>query len=152
MPHDADLIQQLQWDLQSMFDTPDAAEEAFYEALENADLELMMAVWDRAEDVVCIHPAGKRLEGYQTVEHSWRSIFSKGATMQFEITDQRRIVTSRQAVHLIYENITMGSNVALVLSTNVYRLTADGWRMVLHHASPTPTSSTRKAADPGTLH
>jgi hypothetical protein len=31
-------------------------------------------------------------------------------------------------------------------TTNAYRLTADGWRMILHHASPPARASAEPAA------
>ena len=44
-----------------IFPTPQDAESAFYEALERADLEQMMAVWSEDEEIVCVHPGGPRL-------------------------------------------------------------------------------------------
>jgi len=47
-----------------IFPTAQDAENAFYEALERADLEGMMAVWSEDEEIVCVHPAGQRLAGH----------------------------------------------------------------------------------------
>jgi len=40
-----------------VFSSPEAAEEAFYRALQKGDLDLMMAVWDEDENISCVHPA-----------------------------------------------------------------------------------------------
>ena len=45
------------------FPTPQDAEAAFYDALENADLEAMMEVWSEDEEVSCVHPGGRRIAG-----------------------------------------------------------------------------------------
>ena len=41
-----------------MFATPEEAEHAFYEALEQGDTVRLMQVWADDEEVVCIHPGG----------------------------------------------------------------------------------------------
>ena len=51
----------------STFPTPQDAEAAFYEALETGDLETMMEVWAEDEEIVCVHPGGPRLAGYDQV-------------------------------------------------------------------------------------
>ena len=61
-----------------IFPTAQDAEAAFYEALERADLALMMAVWSEDEDIVCVHPGGPRLAGQDQVRASWRQILAGG--------------------------------------------------------------------------
>ena len=61
-----------------IFPTAQDAENAFYEALERADLERMMAVWAEDEEIVCVHPGGPRLTGQDQVRESWRQIFAGG--------------------------------------------------------------------------
>ena len=50
-----------------IFPTAQDAENAFYEALERADLDGMMAVWAEDEDIVCVHPGGPRVSGPRAV-------------------------------------------------------------------------------------
>lgn len=50
--------------------SPQDIEQAFYEALEAADLEALMDLWADDEHVVCIHPGGPRVEGYHDVRDS----------------------------------------------------------------------------------
>src|SRR5690349_3843232 len=69
-----------------LFPTPQDAETAFYEAFERADLAAMMAVWAESDDVVCIHPSGPRLTGFEAVRESWVQIFSNGSQLRVRAT------------------------------------------------------------------
>ena len=52
----------------------------------------------------------------------------------------RRVDALASAVHNVLERVEVmtdsGPTNAFVLATNVYHKTAQGWRMVAHHASP----------------
>ncbi len=120
-----------------MFETPQAAETAFYEAFERKDLTAMMAVWAQDEAVVCVHPMGPRLQGRVDIEDSWAGIFAGGGTLVFEISACQSLHAETLAIHNVYENISFGAEQrSIVVATNVYRRGEDGWRMWLHHGSP----------------
>ena len=123
--------------------TPEQAESAFYSAFEIGDLEAMMAVWSPEDNIVCIHPHGPRLTGREDIRDSWRQIMENSPPMRFSIDGLNSVHSNELAIHYVNENIHVGSNVGpefTILATNVYQRTADGWRMILHHASPTPES------------
>src|SRR6202008_4839320 len=73
-----------------LFPTPDDAETAFYDAFERADVAAMMAVWAESDDIVCIHPQGPRLAGFEAVRESWAQIFAGGAQLRVRTTEERR--------------------------------------------------------------
>ncbi|MGA7799440.1 MAG: nuclear transport factor 2 family protein [Gammaproteobacteria bacterium] len=134
------------------FSSPQAAETAFYGALERADLEAMMAVWGDADDIACIHPGGRRLSGRAAIRASWQQMFTAGPHLRFSITHRHTIADDALVVHIVDEHIEAGARrYPPVITTNVYRLTQAGWQIVLHHACPSPP-----AADPdkdnGRLH
>ena len=89
-----------------IFPTPQDAETAFYEALERADLELMMAVWSEDEEIVCVHPGGPRLAGQDQVRESWRQMFAGGASARLHVTQQITIAGTMVAVHSVHENFS----------------------------------------------
>lgn len=123
-----------------VFSSPEAVEEAFYRAMQNSDLELMMAVWDEDENISCVHPGGQRLDGRAAVRQSWEQIFANSPGMEFQLTDVSHYYDQSLAVHVLHEHIRLGKDGRRqppVVATNVYRLTGNGWRMVMHHASPT---------------
>ena len=139
-----------------IFPTAQDAETAFYEALERADLEAMMAVWAEDEEIVCVHPAGQRLTGPEQVRESWRQIFSGGSNMRLQVAQQVAIAGMMVAVHSVHEIITVSGEKrprAPVVATNVYLRTAAGWRMIVHHASPAPGAPAAAAPEePKILH
>lgn len=129
------------------FHNLEEAEAAFYDAFECKDLEAMMRAWAMGEDVECVHPMGPRLSGFEAVRESWRRIFADGVRHSFRIGDARTSQNPRLAIHLLHEHIITTPSAAPyppVIATNVYRLTNEGWRMILHHASPAPA---RRQAD-----
>ena len=141
-----------------LFPTPDDAEAAFYDAFERADLAAMMVVWAEGEDVVCVHPSGPRLTGFEAVRESWMQIFTANIKLAVRVTESRRLDGPSVAVRSVVESITApGATDApqLVNATNIYVLTDAGWRIAMHHASPPEQSAAAEedeAAQPHTLH
>lgn len=138
-----------------IFPTPQDAEAAFYEALERADLELMMAVWAEDEEILCVHPGGARLTGQDQVRNSWRQILAGGARARVHLTQQVAISGPMVAVHSVHENFSMPGDkrpVQAVVATNVYLRTAAGWRMIVHHGSPAPGQAEPPREAPKILH
>lgn len=126
-----------------MFSSAAAAEAAFYEAFSTADLSAMMAVWAAAADIVCIHPAGPRLEGFDEIQHSWALILADGMPRSFTLRGRLVLGTDDMRIHILEENITVPGTAFVappVLATNAYRRLHDGWYMILHHASVAPNT------------
>jgi len=135
------------------FATPTEAEDAFYQAFARCDLKAMMQVWLDAPHIECIHPGSPRLQGFAAIQSSWERIFAAGEQLLFQITRHNCTQSINLAVHSISEQIQSAGNqpsvVAEVIATNIYELTANGWRMVLHHASP---ARAHPSASPTTMH
>jgi ketosteroid isomerase-like protein len=136
--------------------SPDDTEQQFYEALQQADLERLMAVWADEDDICCVHPGGPRIVGLGAIRSAFATIFTQGAvTVHREHV--RRLHNGDSAIHQVLERVQVsgadGPQSAWVIATNVYLKTALGWRMVVHHASP---GSAHEAQDlgeaPSTLH
>ncbi len=121
-----------------LYPTPDDAESAFYDAFERGDLAAMMAVWAEADEVVCVHPQGPRLVGFDAVRQGWMQIFSGAARLRVQTAEEHRFDGATVAVHSLVEIVSPagGGASGSVHATNVYELTEGGWRMVVHHASP----------------
>lgn len=123
-----------------MPDTPDATEVAFYEALRLADIDRLMACWADDDDIVCIHPGGPRVTGCSAIRSAFEAVFAHSGSIQVRPESIRRMATLGGAVHCVLERIEIvsasGPLLAYVIATNVYHQTPQGWRLVLHHASP----------------
>ena len=89
-----------------LFPTPDDAETAFYEAFERADLAAMMVVWAEGEDVVCVHPSGPRLTGFEAVRESWMQIFASNVKLNVRVSEASRFDGPSVAVRSVVEAIT----------------------------------------------
>jgi uncharacterized protein (TIGR02246 family) len=125
----------------SNFASADQAESEFYRAIQANDLPAMMAVWSDEDDIVCIHPQGPRLEGHEQIRESWTQILQNSPPIRFRLTGQRRIDGDSIAIRYVNENIYIADDQEpqfTIHATNVYRRTSKGWRIILHHASPTP--------------
>ncbi len=136
--------------------SPDATEAQFYEALQQADIDKLMAIWSDDEDIACVHPGGLRLLGAGAIRASFEAIFANGA-IDVHPDKVRRLHTHASAVHHVLERVQAqtdeGRQTAFAIVTNVYLFTEQGWRMVLHHASPGTTRELQEISEaPSTLH
>ena len=117
----------------------DDVEVAFYEALQNGDLEQLMACWADEDDIVCVHPGGPRLVGAAAIRQAFEQMFAQGSILATP-ERLRRVEALGASVHNVLERIDQqtaeGMRRAWVVATNVYLKTAQGWRLVAHHASP----------------
>jgi ketosteroid isomerase-like protein len=117
------------------------AEQAFYEAFETGDIDAMMSVWAKIDDILCIHPQGPRLIGRGAIEASWREILRSSMGVRVQRSDLRTFADQALTVHVLYENIWVPGETAPrppILATNAYRYSKLGWHLVLHHAGPAP--------------
>ncbi|SFU80607.1 Ketosteroid isomerase homolog [Polaromonas sp. YR568] len=134
----------------------DDIEAAFYEALQNGDIEKLMACWGDEDDIICVHPGGARLVGPAAIRATFDAMFSNG-TIRAQPIKVRKVETMSASVHSVLERIEVlteeGPRHAYVIATNVYHKTAQGWRMVAHHASPgTPREMQEVSETPTVLH
>ena len=119
--------------------TPDDIEQTFYEALHNADIQQLMSCWAEEDEIVCVHPGGPRLIGPGAIRAAFEAMFANGS-VQATPEKVRRLDAGACSVHSVVERVAVmtddGPQHAFVVATNVYVKTAQGWRMVAHHASP----------------
>jgi uncharacterized protein (TIGR02246 family) len=122
-----------------VFATAEAAEEAFYDAMQRGDLAAMMALWADDDDAVCVHPSGARLVGMEAIRASFEEIFAQGG-VDVRPSQARVQQGALIAVHNLVEKVVvsgrMGTEIVECIATNVYLKHASGWRIVLHHSTP----------------
>ncbi|MFJ2774471.1 nuclear transport factor 2 family protein [Streptomyces sp. NPDC087300] len=102
-----------------------------------------------AEDAIsCVHPGWPVLTGRGEVLRSYALIMANTEYIQFFLTDLKVGVAGDTALVTCTENILSGGPPPegggelgplvgqLVVATNVFRRTPDGWKLWSHHASP----------------
>lgn len=143
----------------ALFTSPEAVEQAFYEAMERGDLDTMMQCWLDEDDIVCLHPNGPRLVGTDAIRRGWQQIFDNGA-VKLRVSARHRQSFMMMAIHNVVEwvqvkNAEVSVGEIALFATNIYAKTPLGWRMILHHASPVPdqgTPETQEPVAPSVLH
>jgi uncharacterized protein (TIGR02246 family) len=122
-----------------------AANLAFYRALEARDLDGMAAVWLQDDSVSCVHPGWHRLDGWEEIRRSWENIFSNSRPWAVSCEDIRIAVAGELAWVTCVEVITPfggdeEEDAARMQATNLFGRVEGRWRLVHHHASPSPVS------------
>jgi ketosteroid isomerase-like protein len=136
--------------------SPDDIELELYEAMRRGDIERLMAVWSDDDEICCVHPGGGRLLGVGAIRASFEAMFGNG-TIDAEPHRVRRLESHSSAVHSVLERIRIatadGEQFAWVVATYVYLKSAQGWRLVAHHASPGSADEGQESAEAtSTLH
>jgi ketosteroid isomerase-like protein len=134
----------------------DDVEIEFYEAMQRGDIDRLMALWSDDEEIACVHPGGPRLIGAPAIRASFEAMFANG-TIDARPEKVRRLDAHSTAVHSVLERIRVltpdGERFAWVVATNVYLKSAQGWRLVAHHASPGTIAEAQDVAETAsTLH
>ncbi|MFE0640220.1 nuclear transport factor 2 family protein [Streptomyces sp. NPDC058877] len=143
----------------------EAANTAFYEAMETGDFEGLAGLWldegaDGAAPVTCVHPGWPVLTGRGEVLRSYALIMANTEYIQFFLTDLRISLAGDTALVTCTENILSGGPAEdgaelgplvgqLVVATNVFRRTPEGWRIWSHHASPVLASNEEDGPETG---
>jgi ketosteroid isomerase-like protein len=132
----------------------DDVETEFYEALQRGDIDRLMALWSDDDEIACVHPGGPRLVGAPAIRASFDAMFSNGA-IDARPEKVRRLDAHSTAVHSVLERIRVltaeGERFAWVIATNVYVKSAQGWRLVAHHASPGTTAEVQDVAETASI-
>lgn len=125
-----------------------AANVAFYDALERADMDALDAIWTPAGSASCVHPGMDPIHGRKAVLRSWAAMLAGTPYLQFVLTDVAAEVYGGAGVVSCTENLlsaadgmpeTMFSG-GRAVATNVFRFEDGRWRLWVHHASPVRTS------------
>jgi len=124
--------------------------ERFYRAVTNLDIKTMESVWSHEERTRCIHPGWEVIEGWEVIRQSWDIIFANTTSLTVEPSEVKVWLEGDMAWVSCLETITPGGgsgSVTLARATNLFVRVADGWRMILHHASQVPVEARDSSAE-----
>ncbi|MCX4818450.1 nuclear transport factor 2 family protein [Streptomyces sp. NBC_01142] len=121
------------------------ANTTFYETMERGDFDELSGLWLN-DEISCIHPGWPVLSGRGEVLRSYALIMANTDYIQFFLTDVKVSLAGDTALVTCTENILSGGPAEegelgplvgqLVVATNVFRRTSDGWKIWSHHGSP----------------
>jgi ketosteroid isomerase-like protein len=118
----------------------EAANRRFYEAFESLDMAALADCWADGDEIACVHPGGPWISGGEAVRESWELIMAHTGYVEVAVEIVDVVINDPVAWVSCIEHVTSANGperaTASVAATNVFVLGADGWRMVLHHASP----------------
>ncbi len=123
----------------------------FYRALGSRDLDLMGTIWIKDQRAGCVHPGWIMLQGWEAIRQSWENVFDpedrleiKLHNLSVDIKGNAAWVTCVQELKYIMRD-PVSMNIST--STNIFEKTDEGWKMVVHHASPLPVTFDEIADD-----
>ena len=109
------------------------ANEAFYRAFADRDIEAMDAVWAVEAKVTCIHPGWGLLEGRDQVMQSWLAILSNPQAPNITCVGAQAFVLGEAAYVVCFEKF----DDTVLIATNSFVREGRRWRMVHHQGGPT---------------
>ena len=112
---------------------PDAefANEAFYLAFAEKDMQAMENIWASSVPVLCLHPGWPLLSGREAVLDSWRSILANPQQQPIDFYGVQSSILGDETVVVVCYELVGGSS---MVATNVF-VSEDGHpKIALHQA------------------
>ena len=124
------------------YNTPQEAEDAFYDALEEGDLNRLLSVWAESDDICCLLPMHPLVQGRQGVVDVFTHLFSQANGVSLSIAHLGWIETADIAIHQVAESLQDPPPDTPppppFYGTNIYRKDTTGWRLIVHQNAPSP--------------
>ena len=126
--------------MSTTFTTPQDAEDAYYDAIEEKDLEALMGVWEESAEAICLLPMMAPQQGKEAIRRLWEPLMQGEIGLDIQTRHLAWIETPDLAIHLIEELVKAPGQTETqpVYATNIYRRGDRGWRLLMHQNSPTP--------------
>jgi len=121
------------------FATPQDAEDAFYDAIDDVDAERLRWVWEDSPDIACLLPMQPMLHG-EDVHEAFRPLTDGEIQLEIQVRHIRWVEAGELAIHFLEEMVIMTGNLPqpAVYAMNIYRMGDAGWRLLVHQNSPKP--------------
>ena len=125
-----------------VFKSPADAEDAYYDAIDEGDLEKMMSVWDDSPETACLLPMQPLRQGLQAIRGLWQPMLNREMGVDITVKHLQWIEQGDIAIHLLEEIVTLkkggDERQPPIYATNIFRKTEKGWVLLLHINSPSP--------------
>ena len=117
-----------------------AANQEFYHAFSHRDIKKMRLLWWQGSTCLCIHPGGRVLTGWNSIQASWESIFKNTDSLEIDIEIIKVEIDHALAYVIVEETVLQSSRgrkfKAQSIATNIFQNMAQKWYLVHHHGSP----------------
>lgn len=112
------------------------ANDAFYLAFANGDIEAMETIWARDFNVSCLHPGWEPLMGRNNVMAGWNAVLPNKPKIEHH--SQNAFGVGEMGYVICYEKVAD----SFLLATNVFVMEDGGWKMTHHQAGATDSKPT----------
>lgn len=120
-----------------MFDTPEDAEDAYYDALENNELDALLKLWSDGTDCFSILPMMPPALGKQAIGDAYQALLAQTGGLDIMVKHLHWIKRADVAIHVVLEQVTMeGNNTPPIYTVNSFAKNTEGWQMIGHQNSP----------------
>lgn len=108
------------------------ANETFYRAVADQDMDALEGVWSVAMSVSCLHPGWPPLHGRDEVMESWRRIINGPAPPAIECHAAKAHLIGDTGLVTCYEKI----GAEWLIASNLFTREGQDWAMVHHQSGP----------------
>ena len=119
------------------------ANESFYQAFADGDMDAMDALWSSRSTVSCIHPGWNPLLERDAAMESWRAILSGAGAPKIRCRNAVAHIYGDSAVVVCFEQIDDG----FLVASNAFVREDRSWRMVHHQAGPAAAAPSVESDD-----
>jgi ketosteroid isomerase-like protein len=127
-------------------------EDAYYDAIDESDLEKMMSAWEDSPQAACLLPMQPMHHGPDAIRKMWEPMLDPELKVDITINHLQWIEEGNIAIHILEEMVTLkgtGERQPPIYATNIYRRSREGWHLLMHLNSPSPPPPGAARMPPG---
>jgi hypothetical protein len=121
------------------------ANEAFYRAFADKDMEAMADLWSRDHPVSCVHPGWGPLFDRSEVISSWAAILNAPEAPEIRCVNPTVRLYGDLGTVICFEKLQGGTLVA----TNIFVRQGSLWKMIHHQGAPTSADAPAEESPSG---
>lgn len=121
------------------------ANETFYRAFADKDMDVMADLWSRDNPVSCLHPGWGPLFDRSEVISSWAAILNAPEAPGIRCLSPKALLFQDVGTVICFEQLDAG----LMVATNIFIREGSLWKMVHHQGGPTSVDAPAERSPAG---